>query len=276
MTPTSCRRPAARELGDELRDTIGRPLLRMAVRGAGREPDDRVGRRQAGVRENRVGLRECGRTRRDSGPGIVVRAPDLEGAHELEVVLDLVHRGAGRGCAARQQPSASRRAIAPTLLDATAACDPRAAERVGQEQDRVDARLALLRRLPRAIDRQDFVGTHGSLFLEERCDRRHRREHDRFSFERTTDGRHGRNRHHGVAKPVRCADQQALDVSHDLARDACCVSLYTLIPLPSTPPGTCRARNPARTRRRATGGASRATGRDSGGRTSRARPCIAA
>ena len=121
-------------------------------------------------------------------------------SHKLQVVRRLVHASPAvatpRASAATPPESAGK---APALGNARASCGQRGPKRVRQQQRGVElacapATCASARGSgPRAAVRAAFV-----LFLEQRRDRRNRRDGQTCARHRPADGAHRRQRHHGV------------------------------------------------------------------------------
>src|SRR5581483_7265388 len=176
----------AREIGGERREIFGRPALRAAVRGAGRERDERRASVPAGRREQPRAVRA-----RAIGDGHARRrrsVREAERGDEALVILDLMQRRVRTRDRSRQQQRAAVGAVSPAFGHARAPGGERRAERVRQQQRGVDS-----------VDEG-----------EQRRDRRTRGDGDRRVRLRAAHVRDRRQRHHGVAQPVRREDDQPL------------------------------------------------------------------
>ena len=195
----------------ELGKIRGRPALRAAIGGAGRERDERRSPVPPCVRQHagsgRARVRRDGRSRLNGTVGKPQRV------HELLVVLHLM-QSRGAPDRSRQQGAAPLAAIAPHVGNTRARGQERRMDRVRQQERGIEALPTDLDPElvpPRHVDDRHRPLQHDRLVhagneSKQRRDRRPRRDRDRGGGRRAPHVGDGRQRHDGVAEPVRRED----------------------------------------------------------------------
>ena len=213
----NCHAPHA--VGDERRCQLGealrRPPLGAAIRSARRQRDQRRPAVPSRILEQPLAGGSHRRRRRHTRLARAIRKP--ERSDELLIGRDLVRRRSARHCP-RQQTAPQRRAVAPTLRNAGAGRDERRANRIGQQQRGVEIAIRQFgTEIAPAVDAADRRGALERDRLvdaadqrEERCNRRPRGDDDARMRRGAADVGDRRQRHDGVAQPVRRKDDQML------------------------------------------------------------------
>ena len=193
--------------------------------------------------------------------------------------MDLVHASARPRHAAREQPAASARPVAPALgaplrLASQALPNELGSSRIASAAP-PEAGPARARDRRRTSSGATAVPSSKIGATDARCG-----DDDRPPLERAPHRRERRQRHHGVAEPVRRADQQSLHLTMTSSAPRGRASQARRCDLCVVLCGSAAGNIPLHAGRRsadpASGGASTARDRDSGARTSRGRRCSAA